>query len=137
MEIALNLPKFSVKNAVRFAWWTAEEFGLVGSEHYVANLPEAERQKIALYLNFDMIASPNFGYFILDGDGSAFNISGAAGSDHIEKTFEQFYAKNKAKSAPTQFNGRSDYGAFLDAGIPAGGVNTGAEGIKTEEQVKL
>ncbi|KAF4610794.1 hypothetical protein D9613_006614 [Agrocybe pediades] len=136
LEIALNLPKYKVKNAVRFAWWTAEEFGLVGSEHYVANLSEAERQKIALYLNFDMIASPNFGYFIHDGDGSTFNVSGAAGSDHIERTFEKFYASNKVKSAPTEFSGRSDYGPFLDANIPAGGVNTGAEGIKTAEEAK-
>ncbi|KAJ3481389.1 hypothetical protein NLJ89_g12218 [Agrocybe chaxingu] len=95
LEIALQLPKWKVNNAIRFAFWTAEEFGLVGSEYYVTNLPEEERQKIALYLNFDMIASPNTAYFIYDGDGSAFNLTGPPGSAHIEKTFEDFYVKSK------------------------------------------
>ncbi|PPQ85298.1 hypothetical protein CVT25_010071 [Psilocybe cyanescens] len=136
LEVALKLTQFKTNNAVRFAFWTAEEFGLVGSEYYVQNLPEAERQKIALYLNFDMIASPNIAYLIYDGDGSAFNISGPAGSDKIEKLFEDFYSKNKVRSAPTEFSGRSDYGPFLDVGIPAGGIFSGAEGLKTAEQAK-
>ncbi|TFK35302.1 hypothetical protein BDQ12DRAFT_320095 [Crucibulum laeve] len=134
LEIALQLPKWSVKNAVRFGFWTAEEYGLVGSEHYVASLSEAERAKVALYLNFDMIASPNYGYFIYDGDGSAFNLTGPPGSEHIEKVFEDYFKSQKITSGPTQFNGRSDYGPFLDVGIPAGGLFTGAEGVKTAEQ---
>lgn len=136
LEIALRLPAFNVKQAVRFGFWTAEEFGLVGSEYYITNLPEEERAKIALYLNFDMVASPNYGLFVYDGDGSAFNTTGPAGSDHIEKTFVDFFDKNRLKSAPTAFNGRSDYGPFLDVGIPAGGLFTGAEGIKTEEEAQ-
>lgn len=50
LELAIQLAKYKLKNAVRFAWWTAEEYGLVGSEYYVENLPEAERKKIALYI---------------------------------------------------------------------------------------
>lgn len=57
LEIALQLPRWSVKNAVRFAFWTAEEYGLVGSEHYVASLNATETADIAVYLNADMIAS--------------------------------------------------------------------------------
>ncbi|KAF5310485.1 hypothetical protein D9611_012322 [Ephemerocybe angulata] len=136
LDIALRLPLFSVKNAVRFGFWTAEEFGLVGSEHYVASLTPEEQQKIALYLNFDMIASPNFGYFIYDGDGSAFGTKGPDGSAHIEKTFEDWFKSKKLISAPTEFSGRSDYGPFLDVGIPSGGLFTGAEVKKTEEQAK-
>ncbi|KAH9479763.1 putative leucine aminopeptidase 2 [Psilocybe cubensis] len=136
LEVALKLASYKVNNAVRFGFWTAEEFGLVGSEYYVQNLPEAERQKIALYLNFDMIASPNIAYLIYDGDGSAFNLTGPAGSDKIEKLFEDFYKVNKVRSAPTEFSGRSDYGPFLDVGIPAGGIFSGAEGLKTAEQAK-
>lgn len=136
LEIALRLPRFSFTNAIRFGWWTAEEFGLVGSGHYVTTLSEQEKQKVALYLNFDMVASPNAGHFIYDGDGSAFNLTGPAGSDHIEKTFEKYFVSAKVKSAPTQFNGRSDYGPFLDARIPAGGFNSGAEGIMTAEEAK-
>lgn len=50
LELAIQLAKYKLNNAVRFAWWTAEEYGLVGSEYYVANLPEAERKKIVLYI---------------------------------------------------------------------------------------
>ncbi|KAA8911641.1 hypothetical protein FN846DRAFT_773832 [Sphaerosporella brunnea] len=136
LEIALQLPKWSVKNAVRFGFWTAEEYGLVGSEHWVVSLTAEQISDIALYLNADMIASPNFGYFIYDGDGNAFNITGPAGSDHIEHLFESYFKDAGLVSAPTEFDGRSDYGPFLDAGVPSGGLFTGAEGLKTEQQAK-
>lgn len=138
LETAIQLAKFSVNNAVRFVWVSAEEFGLLGSTYYVSQLSEAERNKIRLNLNFDMIASPNYVYSIYDGDGSAFGVSGPPGSAEAEKLFED-YLVNEAglKFVPTDFDGRSDYGPFLDAGIPAGGIFTGAEGIKTEEEQKL
>lgn len=137
LEIALQLPKWSVTNAVRFAFWSAEEFGLVGSETYVNSLSAKEQDKIALYLNFDMIASPNFGYFIYDGDGDAFGIAGPPGSAHIEKVFEDYFVEVGLPSAPTAFSGRSDYGPFLQVGIPSGGLFTGAEGIKTAAEAAL
>ncbi|KAJ3574986.1 hypothetical protein NP233_g1391 [Leucocoprinus birnbaumii] len=137
LELALQLPRFSVKNAVRFCFWAAEEEGLLGSDHYVTTLSVEEQEKIALYLNFDMIASPNYGFFIYDGDGSAFNISGPPGSDHIEHLFEGFFAEAGVASGPTAFDGRSDYGPFLDVGIPAGGLFTGAEQRKTADEVLL
>ncbi|KAK2758816.1 Leucyl aminopeptidase yscIV [Arachnomyces sp. PD_36] len=137
LVIAKALTQFSVKNAVRFAFWTAEEFGLLGSEYYVSNLTPDEAAKIRLYLNFDMIASPNYANMIYDGDGSAFNISGPPGSAQIEALFEDFYADQGLASKPTAFDGRSDYGPFLDVGIPSGGLFTGAEDIKTEEEAEL
>lgn len=137
LVIAKALTQFSVTNAVRFAFWTAEEFGLLGSEYYVENLTPEEAAKIRLYLNFDMIASPNYANMIYDGDGSAFNISGPPGSAEIEALFEDFYADRGLASKPTAFDGRSDYGPFLDVGIPSGGVFTGAEDVKTEEEAEL
>lgn len=134
LEIALKLTSFSVKNAVRFGFWSAEEFGLLGSEHYVTTASTDELSKISLYLNFDMIASPNFGYFIYDGDGSAFGVTGPPGSDHIEHLFEDYLKEVGLKTAPTAFDGRSDYGPFLDVDIPSGGLFTGAEGLKTAEE---
>jgi Zn-dependent M28 family amino/carboxypeptidase len=49
--------------------------------------------------------------------------------------FTNFFA-NIAKVNHTQieFDGRSDYGPFLEAGIAAGGIAAGAEGIKTQEE---
>ncbi|QRV90056.1 Peptidase family M28 protein [Ceratobasidium sp. AG-Ba] len=141
LELAIQLAKYKLKNAVRFAWWTAEEYGLVGSEYYVANLPEAERKKIALYINLDMVASPNYVYAIYDGDGSAGKNPGPTppGSGAIEKVFVDYLASKNISSVPTSFDGRSDYGPFIAEGvnIPAGGLFTGAEGIKTPEQQKL
>ncbi|KAI9047093.1 hypothetical protein LZ554_009166 [Drepanopeziza brunnea f. sp. 'monogermtubi'] len=134
LEVALQLAKFSTNNAVRFGWWSGEEDGLLGAEHYVAELPQEERDKIRIYLNFDMIASPNFVYEIYDGDGSAFNISGAPGSAEAEKLWEDYFKNEVAiPTNPSAFDGRSDYGPFLDVGIAAGGLTSGADGVKTQE----
>ncbi|MGH3244028.1 MAG: M20/M25/M40 family metallo-hydrolase [Spirillospora sp.] len=134
-----KLGKKQLRNKVRFAFWGAEEEGLLGSQYYVDNLPQAERDKIALNLNFDMIASPNFVRFIYDGDNSTggSNVPPPAGSGAIEKAFSDYFAKRKLPTDPTAFDGRSDYNAFITVGIPAGGLFTGAEGIKTAEQAKV
>jgi len=122
------------RNPVRFAFWGAEEAGLIGSTHYVASLSEQEGAKIGLNLNFDMLGSPNFVRFVYDGDGSAFGTAGPAGSDDIEHTFEAYFASRGRAIDPTAFDGRSDYKPFIDVGIPAGGLFSGAEGVKTATQ---
>lgn len=137
LEVAEQMAKIKPRNQVRFAWWGAEESGLVGSNYYVANLTQEEQDDISLYLNFDMIGSPNFVRFIYDGDGSDFGLVGPQGSDVIEAFFEDFYADNDLASEATAFSGRSDYQAFINAGIPAGGLFTGAEGIKTPDQAAI
>ncbi len=141
LETAIQLAKTKPENTVRFAWWSAEESGLVGSNYYVDNLTQAERDKIALYLNFDMIGSPNYARFVYDGDNDAFaagpgqpSAVAPAGSDQIEALFEDYFASQGLASEPTPFSGRSDYGRFISVGIPAGGLFTGAEGIKTAAQ---
>ncbi|WP_433250684.1 M28 family metallopeptidase [Streptosporangium sp. CA-135522] len=136
LETALKLAHLPTRHKVRFAFWGAEELGLLGSDQYVAGLSQAERDRIRLYLNFDMIASPNDVTFLYDGDDSDAEGSGAgpAGSAEIEKLLERFYGKRGLGFRGTDFDGRSDYGAFIAAGIPAGGIFTGAEGIKTAEE---
>ncbi|ARE75329.1 M28 family metallopeptidase [Streptomyces sp. NPDC059558] len=125
-----------VKNKVKFAWWSAEEFGLLGSEAYVAGLTDAQKKQIKLYLNFDMIASPNAAYFVYDGDDSDATGAGPgpAGSAQLEKGITDFLDSKKIPHEGTDFSGRSDYGPFIEVGIPSGGTFTGAEGIKTPEQ---
>lgn len=143
LTVAKALTKYSVKNAVRFAFWSAEEFGLLGSYHYIKTLngtisgSAAEVAKIRAYLNFDMIASPNYVLGIYDGDGSAFNLTGPKGSDTIEKDFEDFFKNQGVPSVPSIFSGRSDYAAFLQNGVPSGGLFTGAEELKTEDEAAL
>ncbi|KAF2852834.1 Zn-dependent exopeptidase [Plenodomus tracheiphilus IPT5] len=137
LEIALQLTNFTVNNAVRFSWWTAEEAGLLGAEYYVHELPQAEKDKIRLMLDFDMMASPNFAYQIYDGDGSAFNSSGPAGSAEAEHAFAAYFDSVGLNHTEIEFDGRSDYGPFLEAGIASGGIAGGAEGIKTEEEAEM
>ncbi len=139
LEVAKQMGKVKPRNKIRFALWSAEESGLVGSTKYVEGLSQADREKIALYLNFDMIGSPNHVFFIYDGDNSDGVGAGAgpAGSTGIEKTFETFYNKVGVSFKGTDFDGRSDYGPFIKAGIPAGGLFTGAEGTKTVAEAEV
>lgn len=126
------------RNRLRFAFWGAEEAGLVGSTAYVADqVANGDIDQIEANLNFDMIGSPNFVRFVYDGDlsDSAPPPSGAPdGSGQIEGLFNKYFDRQGLAYLPTAFDGRSDYGPFITNGVPAGGLFTGAEGIKTQEQ---
>ena len=140
LEIAEQLSGVALRNQIRFVWFSAEESGLLGSEAYVASLPKSQRDKIAAMLNFDMIGSANFVRFVYDGDLSDSEPpDGGApeGSAAIEKVFLDYFAGQGLATEPTAFDGRSDYGPFVAAGIPAGGLFTGAEGIKTAAQASV
>ena len=133
LEIAEQMAKVKPRNQVRFIWFSAEESGLIGSQFYVNSLSAGERDKIAAMLNFDMVASTNYVRFVYDGSDPA----APAGSAAIEDLFADYFASRGLASAPTPFNGRSDYGPFIAVGIPAGGLFTGAEGIKTAAQAAV
>ncbi|MGZ5380105.1 MAG: M28 family metallopeptidase [Mycobacterium sp.] len=141
LEIAKQMAKSNetkkLQRQVRFSFWGAEESGTLGSEHYVANLSDAQRSKIYANLNFDMLGSPNYVRFVYDGDGSDTPDSGPPGSDAIERVFADYFESQGLATEPTAFDGRSDYGAFIAAGIPAGGLFSGAEGEKTAEQAAI
>ncbi|MEV0900857.1 M28 family metallopeptidase [Actinoplanes sp. NPDC049802] len=141
LEVALQVSRsgFQPDRHLRFAWWGAEELGLRGSTHYVNSLTSAQRSSITGYLNFDMIGSPNPGYFLYDGDNSDGTGSGPgpAGSAQIEATLAAYFSSIGVPTRGTDFDGRSDYGPFIANGIPAGGIFTGAEGTKTSAQVQL
>ncbi|WP_232016704.1 M28 family peptidase [Gordonia insulae] len=140
LETALRLGSSPrVENAVRFTFWGAEEDGLVGSSRYVSGLDDEQRRTIGRYLNFDMLGSPNPGYFVYDGDDSESRGAGPgpAGSDQIERVFTEYYDGRRIPTRPADFTGRSDYGPFLEIGVPAGGILTGAEEKKSAEQATL
>lgn len=108
---------------LRFAWWGAEEEGLVGSRAYVGALSGEERNELAGYLNMDMVASPNPGYFVYDDDPG------------IAAAFGEWFAGAGVRTEPaTAVEGRSDHAVFAAAGVPVGGVFTGAGGTMSEEQ---
>lgn len=136
LEIAQEMAELGIesKNQVRFAFWGAEESGLLGSEFYVNQLTSREIKDVAVNLNFDMIGSPNYVRFVYDGDGSDAPLAGPGGSGQVEDVFVDYFDSVGLATEPTPFDGRSDYGPFITAGIPAGGLFTGAEGIKSEEE---
>jgi Zn-dependent M28 family amino/carboxypeptidase len=139
LEVALQLAKTKSvpANQIVFAWWSGEEDGLQGSNYYVSQLTDEQTANTALDLNFDMVASPNPVRFVYDGDGDAFGTAGPDGSAEIEAVFNDYFASQDLATAPTAFDGRSDYFGFINAGIPAGGLFTGAEGLKTAEEAAI
>ncbi|QNG19978.1 M20/M25/M40 family metallo-hydrolase [Rhodococcus triatomae] len=139
LETAVQLgAEPNVTNAVRFAFWGAEELGLIGSETYVAGLSPEELEDIALYLNFDMLGSENAGYLAYDGDDSDQVGAGPGpeGSAGIERTFVEFLGNSGIAADGTDFDGRSDYGPFVAQQIPSGGVFSGADDVKTPAQAE-
>jgi Zn-dependent M28 family amino/carboxypeptidase len=138
LETAIQMKKVKPENTMRFAWWGAEESGLVGSTNYVNGLSQAEKDRIALYLNYDMVGSPNYIFMVYDADQSTFpppaGVTIPPGSEAIEDLYESYYTWIDEPYEDTQFSGRSDYQAFINNGIPAGGLFTGAEVRKTAEQ---
>ena len=139
LETALQMRHYPVRNKVRFAFWAAEEIGLLGSDQYVEGLSAAQQDRIRLYLNFDMVASPNYAYKLYDGDDSdaVGSPAGPPGSAQIERQLAAFFDRRGLGHVGTDFDGRSDYGPFIAVGIPAGGIFTGAEGLKTPAEQAL
>lgn len=123
--------KIEPKNKLRFIWFAAEELGLLGSRHYVSSLSTQEKSNILAMLNFDMLSSSNYARFVYDGDRFS------RGAGLIENIFVDFYSSNGMVSHPTSFDGRSDYGPFIEVGIPAGGLFSGAEGKKSARLAEI
>jgi Zn-dependent M28 family amino/carboxypeptidase len=122
LEIARALARRSPRATVRFAWWGGEELGLLGSRHYVAQRTRAELDRIAVYLNLDMIGSPNFARLVYAG--------GPPGSRAVEQTLNDHFRSVGLASGPVDLSGRSDHGPFAARGVPVGGLFSGAEEIK-------
>jgi aminopeptidase S len=136
LEIATRLGDSPpVENAVRFAFWGSEEADLDGSTNYVKSLSTADRSRIMLYLNLDMVASPNPGYFVQGGEGRRARQTGPAGSAEVAKVLVDQLAATGVAAETTTFDAESDYEAFVEAGIPSGGVLAGDSNEKSQEQV--
>jgi Zn-dependent M28 family amino/carboxypeptidase len=130
LEIARHARRLRARPALglRFAWWGAEELGLHGSSAYVRGLGASERARIAAVLNFDMVGSPNFARFVYDGAGQP------AGSQRIEDAFRAYFASQRLPIVEIALEGASDHAPFAQAGIPVGGLFTGADSAKTTTQ---
>ncbi|WP_207934123.1 M28 family peptidase [Actinomadura sp. KC06] len=125
LEVALQLAqsKPTMLNHVRFAWWTDEEQGLRGSKYYVSRLSATDRTKIKGYFNFDMVGSPNPGYFIDDINSP------------LAKNLKEYF---DSINVPTEEVAEccSDDGSFRNAGIATTFLFTGAPARKTAAQAQ-
>jgi len=146
LTVALQLgnnKKYTPQNTLRFAWWGGHESGLIGSTEYIFNpdfgITDEEYFALALYLDFASIGSPNFIFGVYDADESSAPapIPVPPGSVALEDLFEAYYSIEGVPYDDFGFNGRSDYQPFVNVGIPSGGLFTGAEGIKTDEQAAI
>jgi aminopeptidase S len=137
LEIATELgAKPSVQNTVRFAFFGGEENGADGSTGYLDGLSAADRSKIKLYLNVDMVASPNGGYFVQGGKGRDSEAAGPAGSDTIGRVLaDQLTKAGVTDPQLIEFVG-DDESPFIEAGIPVGGAENGDEERKTAREAK-
>lgn len=125
LQVALAVAEADLQPGkhLRFAWWGAEELGMVGSRHYVDSLPAGEVDKIGTYLNFDMIGSPNAGYFVYEDDAA------------VQGVFQDWFAEKGIETeSSSEINGRSDHASFAAEGVTVGGTFTGAGATMTEEQ---
>ena len=104
------------RNKVRFIFFSGEEQGLLGSDYYVSTLSERQIKDISVMLDYDMLASGNYGRFIYDGDGDEHGFAGPNGSGVIEQVFKDFWDSQGLAYETIPFDGRSDYDAFTAAG---------------------
>lgn len=124
LELFTALTSYKTNLKVRFAWWGAEENGLLGSRYYTSSLTTENATSILAYLNFDMVSKGFFGVF--DGDGSSYGLVAPPGSETIEKLFVDDLTSKGLNVTPAALSGGSDYVSFMeDLGKPIGGLFTG------------
>jgi hypothetical protein len=101
------------RDGLRLGFWTAEELGLYGSRAYVRALAPAQRRRLRAYVNLDMVGSPN-------------GVLETYGSGEAEAALRRALAARGPTPARSSIGGASDHASFQRAGVPVGGVFTGA-----------
>jgi Zn-dependent M28 family amino/carboxypeptidase len=132
LEAALQMAP-ATRAGVRFAFWGAEERGLIGSRYDVDSLSEAERAHIGLYINLDMVGSPNFVRFVQGTAASENHLVAVARGEILADFREHNLAVEERGSGRTG----TDDASFSRKGIPTVGLYTGAGGAKSEAEVLL
>ncbi|KXH43282.1 peptidase family M28 [Colletotrichum nymphaeae SA-01] len=116
LELMGSVKKYSgFPHKIRFAWWAAEEAGLVGSYYYTEHLSSEDADKIKYYFNYDMIGSPNPIYEL-----ASYNNSGIG-----PQLIADYLEANGKETISAEFDGRSDYAGFVELGIPVASIFTG------------
>ena len=117
--------------SVRFAFWAGEEEGLYGSWAYAHELRPDELERIAVYLNLDMVGSSNFITFVYEPSPPNSEIS-----QRVADLFARALQDLGAESQPLDLQGASDHAAFEDVGVPTGGLYSGSQEVKEPAQAE-
>ncbi len=115
LELARVLRKLPANAHVRFALWGSEEQGLIGSRHYVAQLPQAERDRILAVYQNDMVATswdPATRYWLLSFDGLANRATDEVTAAAVRLGYQP-------RISPVTLRGSSDHQSFQEVGIAA------------------
>lgn len=125
IEVFLALTKYRTRNRVRFAWWGAEENGLLGSKYYTQSLAAHDVNQILAYLNFDMQAQGRIG--VSDNDQSVHpSAPPPPGSNAIEQIYLEHFAAQGVTVTPRILTNGSDYASFWNViQKPFGFLQTG------------
>lgn len=126
LEIAEQMAQLEEqpRNQVRFAFWGAEEQGLLGSRHYVNELGAGRLDDISVYLNFDMVGSPNYIPFLY-------------GTPEVVQVFENYFDSRDLQTATFDLSGRSDHGPFAAEDVRVGGIFSGDSSEKTRREARI
>ena len=110
LELFIALSNYKTENRIRFAWWGAEEKGLLGSTFYTSNLAITDVNDLLVYLNFDMVGNGYFG--VADTDGSSYGSKAPKGSEVTEKIFADYFTSQGIETTPVALTNGSDYASF-------------------------
>jgi Zn-dependent M28 family amino/carboxypeptidase len=145
LDIAQKMKNVEPRNKLRFIWFGGEELGLLGSAYYINNLSPNEMSHIGYDLDADVTATPNYVIGILD----------PAGPDLFSRVVTTTFPNRVYKASTIS---RDQAIAYFDSvglnhelfspngtdafnfnavGIPAGGLLTGQDCCKNQEEVDL
>jgi Zn-dependent M28 family amino/carboxypeptidase len=138
LEAALRLTEtaYGVGPRLRFAFWGAEEVGLVGSRHHVNSLSQEDRRGIVLYINLDMVASPNFGRFVQLAQETPDGLAAAAQRVLVSYFQDRNLPVEERVRTRRQGFGSDDV-SFAEKGIPTLGLYAGAGEAKQDMHAAL
>jgi hypothetical protein len=132
-------------NKLRFIWFGGEELGLLGSSFYVNNLSSNELSHIGYDLDADVTATPNYTIGILDPAGPDL-FTGTVSATFPNRVYKASAISRDQSIAYFDSIGKNhelfspvgtDAFSFNTVGIPAGGLLTGQDCCKTQQEVNL
>jgi Zn-dependent M28 family amino/carboxypeptidase len=145
LDIAQKMKNVNPLNKMRFIWFGGEELGLLGSEYYVNNLSSNDLSHIGYDLDADVTATPNYIIGVLD----------PAAPDFFSRTVPATFPNRVYKASTVSRDQSVDYFnsigmnhellspngtdafSFNEVGVPAGGLLTGQDCCKNQQEVDL